>query len=223
MVEAETPQQRAEREAAEKRAELSAQYGADSALAAEQYKVARLRYGGAASEPLLRWLMIQVRHAYTCTHTHTHTHAHTHTTHTLSLSHMHACIYTQYTISLSLTHCQTHTHIPTRWLLVQVMPSVTEALVACARDRPADPVRVVAEKLLRQAEKMEAAYVDPYMDPVYELQKGKILDKATREGERAAAARAKEERELAAKLAAKEAKEEEARQMAALAEELAAA
>ncbi|GAX86033.1 hypothetical protein CEUSTIGMA_g13448.t1, partial [Chlamydomonas eustigma] len=89
------------------------------------------------------------------------------------------------------------------WLMSQIMPTVADGLATIARDRPPHPLRVLAARLLQEAEKVEALYIDPYTDPAYEIQIAKHREKEARDAERAAAASAKEQREMAAKLAAK--------------------
>lgn len=96
-----------------------------------------------------------------------------------------------------------------QWLMSELMPVVTEGLVSIVRDRPAAPLRALAERLMQQAVKMESTYVDPYTDPIYEIQAEKIKAKAQRDQERADAEKAKEERERAAKLASREAAQQQ--------------
>ncbi len=83
---------------------------------------------------------------------------------------------------------------------------------------PIPKVGALAARLSQEADRLEAAYVDPYTSPTYDIQIAKIAAKAQRDAERAAEKAAKEERELVAKLAAKAEAEREAAAKAATAE-----
>ena len=82
-----------------------------------------------------------------------------------------------------------------RVLLEQVMPTVVSALRSIADGRPARPLHELAAALAAAADAEEASLIDPYSNPSYEIQLGKIKAKEEREAARAAAAIAKAERE----------------------------
>lgn len=69
------------------------------------------------------------------------------------------------------------------------------------RSRPADPFAYLAGRLNAAADAEESKFVDPYSDPIYEIQIQKIQAKIEREAARAAAAVAKAEREMLARAA----------------------
>ncbi|KAF5836503.1 hypothetical protein DUNSADRAFT_5889 [Dunaliella salina] len=99
---------------------------------------------------------------------------------------------------------QSHAGCPLRQQLMRdIIPSVCEALTRIAAERPADPLRLMGEHLIKEAQKLEVLYVDPYSDPKYDIQANKIRAKAERDQARARAAKEKADKELAAKQAAK--------------------
>jgi len=99
---------------------------------------------------------------------------------------------------------QSHAGCPLRrQLMKDIMPAVCEALTRIAAERPADPLRLMGEHLIKEAQKLEVLYVDPYSDPKYDIQANKIRAKAERDQARARAAKEKADKELAAKQAAK--------------------
>lgn len=61
--------------------------------------------------------------------------------------------------------------------------------VVCGLQRTC--AQVIAERLLEGAARQKAAYQDPYADPLYAIQLGKVKAKEAREAARAAAAAAK--------------------------------
>lgn len=86
-----------------------------------------------------------------------------------------------------------------RSLMHQVMPAITEALVAMVDERPHNVADFLSKFLIKWSDDQAAARVDPYEAPIYEERRLLVGEKARRDDERTNASIAKAQRETEAR------------------------